>query len=571
MNENVYNFILLGNSDIYFNNQIDITNLVNGKPVYYIRNAADTVYDSSTNAGTFYVISGVNVTLKDLDLKTNYHGILFWNTTDSNIQNVNVSDNHDGIYLQSSCNNTLSGNNVTSNYYGIYLESSSNNNNLTSNNATSNTQRGIYLYSSDYNRLSDNNASNNNYGTYLYSSDYNILCDNNVNSNSYGIYLESSSNNNNLTSNNATSNTQRGIHLYSSDYNTLSDNNASNNNYGIYLQSTSKLNNITNNIVSNNNNYGIYLQLTSDNNTISNNYFNNSNNAFDSGYNTWNTTPTIGTNIIGGSWLGGNYWSDYDGVDTDNDDLGDTLTPYNSSSNITYGGDYHPLIYILPEAPLPPSSSSGSVGVGSSDEPENVEETVVLRIYLQAGESSNYNFNDVVTSVDVTPDKTYGLVAAKIEVLKGRPGSITTDPPAGEIYKYVDVFVGTSGWSKDKFSSSVINFQIPASWFEENNIDPASVTLCRHNNDEWQSLTTTLTGQADGFYKYSSPTPGFSTFMILGQVEGSSDVEPAAATALGTVAEPKPTQETTSDKGIPGFGILAGIVGVMMAVYSRKK
>jgi len=221
----------------------------------------------------------------------------------------------------------------------------------------------------------------------------------------------------------------------------------------------------------------------------------------------------------------------------------------------------------------PPQSSGGgsSGGVGTSDEPENVDETVVLRIYLQAGESSNYNFNNVVTSVEVTPTRTYGLVAAKTEVLFGQPASITSNPPAGEIYKYVDVFVGTSGWSKDKFSSSVINFQIPASWFEENNIDPASVTLCRHNNGEWQSLRTTLTGQAGGFYKYSSPTPGFSTFMILGQVEESSDVEPAAATDSGTVADPTPTPETTSDKGIPGFGILAGIMGILMAVYLRRK
>ncbi|MBC2699158.1 MAG: hypothetical protein HF976_11420 [ANME-2 cluster archaeon] len=80
-----------------------------------------------------------------------------------------------------------------------------------------------------------------------------------------------------------------------------------------------------------------------------------------------------------------------------------------------------------------------------------------------------------------------------------------------------------------------------------------------------------MTGQAGGYYQYSSPTPGFSTFMILGQVEESSDGEPAAATAFGTVAEPTPTPETTSDKGIPGFGILAGIMGIMIAVYSRRK
>jgi len=222
----------------------------------------------------------------------------------------------------------------------------------------------------------------------------------------------------------------------------------------------------------------------------------------------------------------------------------------------------------------PPSSGGGGSsggGIGTSNEPENVEETVVLRIYLQAGDSSTYNFNNVVTSVEVTPERTYGLVAAKIEVLFGQPGSITSDPPAGVLFKYVNVFVGTSGWAEGKFSSSVINFQIPASWFEDNNIDPASVTLYRHYDDEWQPLATTMTGQAGGYYQYSSPTPGFSTFMILGQVEDSGAVEPAATPDSGTVAESTSTPEATTTKGTPGFGILLGIMGVLVAVYSRRK
>jgi len=82
-----------------------------------------------------------------------------------------------------------------------------------------------------------------------------------------------------------------------------------------------------------------------------------------------------------------------------------------------------------------------------------------------------------------------------------------------------------------------------------------------------------MTGQAGGQYQYSSPTPGLSTFMILGQVEGSSSGEPAVVTDIGMVTEATPTStpETTSGKGMPGFGILLGIIGVLVAVYLRKR
>jgi hypothetical protein len=59
--------------------------------------------------------------------------------------------------------------------------------------------------------------------------------------------------------------------------------------------------------------------------------------------------------------------------------------------------------------------------------------------------------------------------------------------------------------------------------------------------------------------------------MILGQVEESSAVEPVATPDSGTVSDPTPTPEATTTKGTPGFGILLGIMGTLVAVYSRKK
>ncbi len=86
------------------------------------------------------------------------------------------------------------------------------------------------------------------------------------------------------------------------------------------------------------------------------NYVSNDNNVHDEGFNFWNTTKTLETNIIGGPYTGGNYWSDYTGYDTNADGIGETQIPYTNSLEIYNGGDYLPLTNLTGSPPDAPTN-----------------------------------------------------------------------------------------------------------------------------------------------------------------------------------------------------------------------
>ena len=99
-----------------------------------------------------------------------------------------------------------------------------------------------------------------------------------------------------------------GIYVYQSSNNIFMNLTSSYNRWGLFIQSSS-FNKFANSNISSNTAIGLNLDSGSQNNIISNNIFNNTNNVGVSGVNIWNTTKTSGPNIIGGSYLGGNYWA----------------------------------------------------------------------------------------------------------------------------------------------------------------------------------------------------------------------------------------------------------------------
>jgi parallel beta-helix repeat protein len=175
-----------------------------------------------------------------------------------------------------------------------------------------------------------------------------------LNSGGSGTYI-SDSHNNVLTGTNA-SNNAAGINLFISSYNNLTGNPVSSNDFnGIIIAYSSNNNVLTGNSVLSNGPYGIYLLGSSNNNIIfHNNLINNALQvSVTTGYvNTWDD----------GYPSGGNYWSDYTGVDEkrgpNQDQLGsDGIEdiPYTINSDV----DRYPLMnravppdFVIPEYPL---------------------------------------------------------------------------------------------------------------------------------------------------------------------------------------------------------------------------
>ena len=125
-------------------------------------------------------------------------------------------------------------------------------------------------------------------------------------------------------------NTSRGITLFSGEGNTVKQNIIVNNYKGILL-ATPQETYIYDNFVANNSWKNIFDEAS-----ISNDFF--------------NKTKTLGENIISGPYLGGNYWDDYEGNDTDGDGLGEEyyLIRCNSVIPEYCSKDYLPLVDIVP-------------------------------------------------------------------------------------------------------------------------------------------------------------------------------------------------------------------------------
>lgn len=138
---------------------IDPSNTVEGRPVYYLVNESNKEVPS--DAGYVGIVNSTNITIKDLTLTNNRQGAMLAYTDSSKIENIHASNNGSGIFLYRSSNNDLINNNTLDNRVGISLLSSSDNT-LAGNTIKLNNSFGLSLSDSSNNKIYHNNIIGNN-------------------------------------------------------------------------------------------------------------------------------------------------------------------------------------------------------------------------------------------------------------------------------------------------------------------------------------------------------------------------------------------------------------------------
>ncbi len=292
---------------------------------------------SITNTTAYFVIRN-----SYMHNTTNGEGIALHNVQNGYILKNILYDNYYGVSFSSSYHNTLASNKFFHNVHPIYVITTTNSLYYNQTIYSNNTVGGKPLYYiSNKNDYTLENVEAGYIGVFQST---NITIQNVTLDGGGEIFFEHASNVQLIYSN--INGTRWGLTIRYSSGIRVFGNYFTNNVYAIVTYGV-KDSSFNNNTFSNNN-YGLRITNSQNNSIYHNNFLNNVHQAYDNTNNTWSLSPPVG----------GNYWSDYNGTDTNHDGFGDT--PY-----IIQGGnakDYYPLLHAWDAVPPQVTISSPKEG-----------------------------------------------------------------------------------------------------------------------------------------------------------------------------------------------------------------
>jgi len=415
------------------------------------------------------------------------------------IDSLNITGFYYGVQISAGYGNIVQNSRIWNNTDGVFVQSS--NQQVRNNRLYNNTEYGASVQGSSFNTFRDNNSSYNgnvaNGAGFFIQGSNNIFDHNIVFGNTWfgikmvGSPLQASSNNvfsNNTISTNGGTPDGGGIcrcdggglvFANNDTFNLIIRNTVSDQDNGIGLE-TDAVGDYNNNLTLNrviHDRFGLYI-VEGSKNLVYDNLFNSTTNVLDTNVqNAWNITKTLKTNILGGPFTGGNFFSDYSGTDADGDGFGDT--PYTTSDS--HRLDFLPLMLNQPTAVHDivalSTSAPTSVRVGTN---------VAISSKLFNGGTVPESFNVIVTETVCHPTCQQTTIATMPINIPAYTVTTITTP------------WDTTGLLPGAYSLSTKAETIPGETNTTNNQSPATTINLTINTPPIANFTITSTTPAAG-------------------------------------------------------------------------
>ena len=303
-----------------FINDIDSSNTIDGKPIFYLINKTNLFVNKTThtNVGYLAIINSSNTKIEDLELTKN--GLLIAYSNDTFIRHFTVKDITDpdrlapGILFFNSRNCTVHSSVMTNNKVGLYAIKVVGFN-IVKSEIRENTWSGIQFEIESEDVVVKENLLTNNHlafilgHTWLVHSNVKVIDNVFLNSTNMAMWLRDSQNC--TIRSNKVLNNVAGISLDKGKFNLIQHNDIFDNaNFGIRLDAECENNTIIRNNLESNK-VGLLIVYSNSNRIYQNNFINNVQQVVD--YSWSNPRGTPSANIWDNGYpSGGNYWSDYE-------------------------------------------------------------------------------------------------------------------------------------------------------------------------------------------------------------------------------------------------------------------
>ncbi|MCW4009549.1 MAG: pectinesterase family protein [Candidatus Bathyarchaeota archaeon] len=222
---NEYSFGVSASGASHYAHDIDCSNSVNGKPIYYWVGKSGSVVPS--DAGYVALVNCTNITVDNLQLSGNYNGLVLANTQQSTIKDNTLTENYEGLRMVYSSSNVFKNNKMADNIFNLNADSYAND--FDSSNKLDG--KPVYMWINQHDRTVPTDAG------YVALINCTGITVKNLNlSSGLGVGILLKNTNNSVVTQNTLTNQNCGIKLLSSSGNTVTQNNVSDSYDGIILE-----------------------------------------------------------------------------------------------------------------------------------------------------------------------------------------------------------------------------------------------------------------------------------------------------------------------------------------------